>query len=109
MPSEKDKSKKNELKKKKFELKQKKKQLKAQRLKERKSRKEQKKLLKSKNKENQRKAKKTKPFIPSLDTTKNISKENNICSVIEECDIDVIASQIKQRGKIKKFPDIARD
>ena len=109
LPSGKDKSKKNELKKKKFELKQKKKQLKAQRLKERKSRKEQKKLLKSKNKENQRKAKKTKPFIPSLDTTKNISKENNICSVIEECDIDVIASQIKQRGKIKKFPDIARD
>ena len=68
-----------------------------------------KKLLKIKNKKNKKKVKKTEPFIPSIKTTQNVSNGNNLCSVMEECDIDVIASQIKQKGESKKFPDITRD
>ena len=101
--------KKNELKNKKQLIKAKKIALKTKRAEEKKNKKRQKKLLKLKNKEKKEVVKKIKPIIPLVNNVENVNKDNNICSVLQECDIDIIASEIKKKGIKKNFPNIAKE
>ena len=101
--------KKNELNKKKQLIRDKKIALKTKRVEEQKNKKRQKKLLKLKNKEKKKEVKKIKPFIPTVNTVENVNKGDNICSVFQECDIDIIASEIKKKGIKKDFPNIAKE